>query len=259
MPMSLKIIIPVYKSDFSFEEILSFKRIYYQLSNLYKIVVVKPFSLDLSDLTDKYPEVDLVSFPDEYFRGIAGYNRLMLSPDFYKAFLDVDYILISQLDTYIFRDDLTGFLEKGYDYWGAPWIERDLYRFLPFLKKIKYSRKKYSKEAIKWKQNTENIVGNGGLSLRRVRRFYEATLKYADRIRVYNSNPGKSLFNEDRFWAHEPEDFIYPPQEEALRFSFDKYPAQCFRETNAELPFGCHGWNKWKWRKFWEKHIDVKG
>jgi len=44
----------------------------------------------------------------------------MMSPAFYDAFKAFDYILIYQLDAFVFRDELEYFCSLGYDYIGAP-------------------------------------------------------------------------------------------------------------------------------------------
>ena len=102
---------------------------------------------------------------------------------------------------------------------------------------------------------SSNKVGNGGLSLRKVKSCLDVTVKYDDIIKIYNNHPNMSIFNEDGFWSHEPKEFNYPTTDEALKFSFDKYPSLCYKLNKNTLPFGCHGWSKWKWINFWKKYI----
>jgi len=254
MAKTVKIVIPIYTSNLSVLELQSLKRIYSVMNN-YDIVAIKPESLNVSSFQKEFPKIKFESFQDYYFAGREGYNRLMLSTDLYKRFLDVDYMLICQLDVYIFRDTLSIFLEKDYDYIGAPYLKRRLYRVLPIMERLKTSKKKYDRSNITWVQNVDNKVGNGGFSLRKVKSFYDMTIKYADRIAIYNSFSNTSLYHEDTFWSKEPLEFNYPTVEEALRFSFDKYPKLCYRENQKQLPMGCHAWYKWKWRSFWKKFI----
>ena len=65
--------------------------------------------------------------------GIAGYNRMMLSEEFYASFPDTEYILICHTDAWIFRDELGDWCRRGYDCVGAPWLRRPLYD-LPLVK-----------------------------------------------------------------------------------------------------------------------------
>ena len=65
--------------------------------------------------------------------GIAGYNRMMLSEEFYASFPDTEYILICHTDAWIFRDELGDWCRRGYDCVAAPWLRRPLYD-LPLVK-----------------------------------------------------------------------------------------------------------------------------
>lgn len=224
----------------------------------YPIVAAKPRSLDLSPVVELYPGLATVDFDDEYFRGIEGYNRLMLSEDFYSAFTDAEYILIYQTDAYVFGDELEAWCDAGYDYVGAPWLEKPAYR-LPVVAS-------YRKIQLWWmrvrrkpsKQELYGRVGNGGFSLRRVASFLRVIREQRDEVDFYANHERFHLFNEDVFWATRPKDFRYPEAMEAIRFSFDKYPAYCYRLNGRKLPFGCHGWYKRKNRRFWQRFIPVK-
>lgn len=85
-------------------------------------------------------QIHYIFFHENYFKSIDGYNKLMLSPSFYKAFSNYEYILIYQLDAWVFKDELQHWCNQKYDYIGAP-----IY------------------------QNNKLIgIGNGGFSLRKV-------------------------------------------------------------------------------------------
>ncbi|KAA6323881.1 hypothetical protein EZS27_026729 [termite gut metagenome] len=124
----VKVIIPIYRSFLSENERISLDRTYHVLKN-HPIVVVKPDSLKTNTLSENYPALIFESFDDAYFRSLSGYNQLMLSEEFYERFADAGYILICQLDVYIFKDELKEWCLKGYDYIGAPWLVRPIYRF----------------------------------------------------------------------------------------------------------------------------------
>ena len=250
----VKVVIPVYKKELSALEMLSLNQAYTVLKH-FPLVIVKPESLDLSCFSVNYPNMLFESFADCYFESIQGYNRLMLSSAFYGRFLDSEFILIYQLDAFVFRDELAFWCSKGYDYIGAPWLKKPIYH-LPVISTINAMiavyyrlRQKKSKHAL------YNKVGNGGFSLRKTASFYNATQTYHAKITDFFQQKQSHLFNEDVFWATEIPDFSYPSVSEALRFSFDKYPHYCFRLTNSQLPFGCHGWNKRKMRRFWKPVI----
>jgi hypothetical protein len=49
-----------------------------------------------------------------------------LSEEFYQAFTDFEFMLIYQLDAFVFRDELADWCRSGYEYIGAPWLrDRD--------------------------------------------------------------------------------------------------------------------------------------
>lgn len=221
-----------------------------------RIVVIHPKSLDMSSFAEQYPTLSFKTFDDNYFAGIAGYNRLMLSETFYTAFSSSRYILIYQLDAWAFRDDLSRWCHLGYDYVGAPWLRKPFNR-LPIVKQwldfkgwAKHQLGKPSKQALYDK------VGNGGLSLRCVESHINVLRNQSDRVEHYLSQKRHHLYNEDVFWALEPEGFKYPSPCQALRFAFDKYPSYSFKITRGQLPMGCHGWYKRKMKSFWRDIIE---
>ena len=250
----VKVVIPFYRSAVSDLEMRSLMQAC-EVLHSYPLVAVKPVSLDLSEIQAMFPQLSVTSFDDDYFRGISGYNRLMLAPEFYERFLDCRYILIHQLDAFVFRDELTEWCNKGYDYIGAPWLQKPVYR-LPVVSTVMSLIHRYRKaEGKPSKQDLYDKVGNGGLSLRKVACHYRVTQEQASTIGFYLSQKRYHMYNEDVFWATEATGFSYPKAEEALRFAFDKYPRYCFELNNRQLPFGCHSWYKRKMKRFWQPII----
>lgn len=255
----VKVVIPIYKNNLDKDESLSLQQCCKILFR-YPIVIVKPESLDISEILQKYPQLETESFDDHFFKGMKAYNTLMLSPLFYERFLGYEYILIYQLDAYVFRDELEDWCRKSYDYIGAPWITRGI-----FWKKLRdfFKRLTGKKEKRPYLSQVLFKVGNGGFSLRRTRLFYEIAEKEKSLIESYlhPSEGHVDFLPEDVFWALEPHrknyNFRVPGYKEALLFSFDKYPAECFEITH-QIPSGCHAWNRKKMFKFWKKHIKTK-
>ena len=250
------VVIPIYQNKLDEYEKLSLAQGLKILSR-FPISVIKPESLDLSCIQNQYPQIKFESFDDEYFEGLYGYNKLMLSPVFYERFLQYDYMLIYQLDVWVFRDELEYWCEKDYDYIGAPWIVKPKYKLLPFrifiwLKSgyYKLTGKVFDHEVL------GNKVGNGGFSLRKIQPFYQSTMAQQAKIAYYlEQSKTKPVFYEDVFWAVENPEFRYPSFQEALQFSFNRHPHICLKMNNNELPFGCHGWTKSYNINFWENII----
>ncbi len=253
------IVVPLYSDRLYEHELLSLSRLMDILGN-FPITIVKPESLPEKRFRELYPTLKFESFPDNFFNGIKAYNTLMISEAFYERFLDYDYMLIHQLDAYIFRNELLQWCDYGYDYIGAPWVRRAVYEY-PLIKSyMKFERWVNSKLDKPDRQDLYNRVGNGGLSLRRVRSHYEATIKCRKAIEIYTQAKQYHLYNEDVFWSVEvnrwlDQPFRYPDYIKALGFSFDKHPKYCYKLTGQKLPFGCHAWNRSHVIKFWEQHI----
>ena len=179
----------------------------------------------------------------------------MLSPSFYSAWSDFEYMLIYQLDAYVFKDELEIWCDKGFDYIGAPVHNFILDNFT---------------------SEIEIATLNGGFSLRKIASFlqilhsFHFIYSFKD---LLNANLKNSFFlgpfkalnyfltgnntyfrlnkydrNEDYFWA-----FIAPQKDksfkvasvsESLQFSFDNKPEKSFELANKTLPFGCHAIDK---------------
>jgi len=248
----VEVVIPIYKSNISVLETRSLQQVC-DILKIYPLTVIKPVSLDLSELLKMFPLLNVKSFDDSFFNGISGYNRLMLSDAFYSAFLHTKYILIYQLDAYVFEDELTHWCNKGYDYIGAPWLKKPIYNAPVISLIMKIFRAYNRRKGVKNKQELYNKIGNGGFSLRKVDSHYEVTLQQREKIKFFMEQKNH-LYNEDVFWATVTS-FKYPEAAEALTFAFDKYPALCYKLNKKELPFGCHGWNKRKMKSFWKPII----
>lgn len=256
----VKIIIPLYRNKLTHEEINSVNQCFLIYSDIKQIVFVKPNSLSIDNITAQFRKAEVTSFPDEYFQGLEGYNRLMLSREFYKRFEDCEYILIHQTDAYLFEDRLDEWCDKGYDYIGAPWLPKNKYSklyyklFLSTRSTINNLLNRYDHTLLHYK------VGNGGLSLRKVKTHLAITSTQTKRLETYRKKCYDSIYNEDIFWSTEAvkqnPDFNYPAYTEALTFAFDKMPQEAFVINNCQLPFGCHGWSKPKMKKFWSQYIN---
>lgn len=203
------VLIPVYKNELSMNELISLRQCK-RILNQYSIILVAPETMDIEN--NELSECPVERFPECFFDGIAGYNQLMLSKEFYQRFEQYKYILIHQLDVFVFSDRLQEFCELEYDYIGAPWLRGRRY--------IENFERRYL------------YVGNGGFSLRRV----DAFLKILENESVTGvSDP------EDVFWASR-KGLNIAPAEIAVSFSFETQIKKAFELNHGRLPFGCHAW-----------------
>ena len=243
---TVAVVIPIYKPVLNQDELLSLLQCIKVLNN-HPIIFFCPDNLDTTvyqAACKNKIEFKVEYFDEIYFKDIHGYSRIMLSVSFYKRFINFKYILIYQLDAWIFKNDLEEWCNKNYDYIGAPWIDWPWvynvagYLTIPRTILTKLGYKKY------------NLVGNGGFSLRKTKSFIFnlAMLKKA---------VSEFTYAEDYFFSfyinsYNPF-FKIPSEREALKFSFDINPEPSFALNNNQLPMGCHAWPKFK--DFWKDYI----
>ena len=162
-----------------------------------------------------------------FFEGIDGYNQLCKRREFYEAFRDYEYILLYQLDCWVFEDSVSYFVSLGYDYIGAPWfvIDRERNTAVP------------------------ERCGNGGFSLRRVSKLAEVCGRHADEA-------DKAEMPEDVFLSSGCSgELRVCPVDVGREFSFEVGPSVLFRLNGGKLPMGCHKPFLFEFKTFWKDYI----
>lgn len=222
------VIIPYYHNELTALEQISLRQCF-KILRKYPIILLIPESMCEKDLPEE-DDFTYLKVPDLWLDSVQSYNDMLLSKDFYEIFYEYEYILIYQLDAFVFEDKLEEFCNYQFDYIGAPWIFGE----------IIYTDK--PKGLLQ--------VGNGGLSLRKVKSFI-TELEKRNRI--------KFSVNEDLFWSSCASDsFRTAPIDIALQFAFERDVKECFKRNNFKLPFGCHAWEKHD-ALFWKPHFDKEG
>lgn len=250
------VVVPLYTTNLSKDETMSLQRSVAMLGH-FPFIIICPEGLDLSPLYELFGPVNLSleRFDPDYFKGIKGYNRLMLSEEFYNRFIDWDYILICQADVFVFRDELQYWVDKGYDYIGGPWIATPRNRWNVMLFNIKNFFKKKKKSSQHFFK-----VGNGGFSLRRVSVMQhivseqKADIEYA----LAHPNHHKHHIEDIYFSLLAPQkmpEMKIPGYKEAVGFSFDRRPHLALKINGGKLPFACHAFNKTIVKRFWRPII----
>ena len=258
------VVVPFYKTSLGEFEKISLTQCFKVLS-AHPIIAIKPQSLNLSEIPGCENFVDVVSFDDAYFKNVQGYNHLMLSSVFYQQFLDYEFILIHQLDAFVFINELAKWAHEDYDYIGAPWLKRipDKGNFAELITIIKtkfYTYFNIFKYGLPSDRQFDNAVGNGGFSLRKVRVFYELSKKCKPQMEAY-LHRAEHKFHEDAFWSIEvnrkKRRLKIPGYKKALLFSFENDPERCLKYTDNQLPFGCHAWGLHI--DFWRPYFENQG
>ena len=269
------VVVPIYKvfSCLNEDEILSLNQLFKILGE-HDIFLICAHQFDPIEYLNRAKEFN--TFPKIkklsgcFFLNIEGYNRLMRSTNFYKKFNTYSFLLIYQLDAFVFRDDLNYWCKKGYDYIGAAWFEG-------------------------WNEGNHTSkfigIGNGGFSLRKIDStiklltrgkrlsmiksfwmksnlnyllpFTKLVSRYRMRFNLRNIDTIENVFrisdtNEDYYitqiLGNTFCDFMVAPYSESIKFSFEVNPSLLYTMNQNNLPFGCHAWGKYE-PEFWKKFI----
>lgn len=220
------VVIPTYKKELSELEEISLAQAETMFENYDKFFAM-PYPLDILYSSEHIGELRFEGWSGDY----GEYNSLMMSAEFYRRFERYEYILLYQLDAFVFEDRLEHFCSLGHDYIGAPWISGPQYA---------------------WDhKNHVSYVGNGGFSLRRVRACIELTGQKKLLL-------PQDVYEDTFFSLARTVGFQVAPLETALEFSFEGEVRRCFAANGNRLPFGCHAWEKYD-LAFWKPYIEGYG
>ena len=222
-------------------------------------MVVHPQSYSIEYLMQEYDGISSLSLPDEHFESVDTYNKMILSPWFYALFTDYEYMLIYQIDAYVFSDQLDYWTSMDYDYIGAPWVLNDNpYERLIGQWVIKVLQHRPIRNNHLHSAHLFHQVGNGGFSLRRISKMRDIMERNQQLIA---SLTGKYERQEDvliSILLKRKEHLKIPNWRLALYFSFEKAPAWCLDLTHDVFPFGCHDTNARYWDSFWKYYIPLE-
>lgn len=268
------IVVPIYQNKISDSEQKSLLQCF-KILGKYPVRFVCPKNFDISLyeqlLQGNNYDFSFERFDDKYFKSVPSYSKLMLTKNFYKRFTEYEFMLIYQLDAWVFNDELEYWCNQNYDYIGAPWFE--------------------GYDTANNNSNLLPIAGNGGFSLRKIssilkvlnvnlkrpksfKNIYDACSKRKKISKILNIPvyflkfiSQKELFlpvwkttklYEDiayvEFAQKAWNDFRLAPPEVALQFSFETQPKRLYEMNNNKLPFGCHAWKKYE-PEFWKEFI----
>lgn len=239
MKISCIVLIPIYKEELDADEFFSVKASLKHLND-FDVLFIGPENLQLSYYSNHFPDISFKGFDDSFFSSINGYNKLLTSEYFYQAFEQYDYMLILQTDAILLKDELSKWVESGYDYIGAPWP------------------KGYSLTIATNTLPVEGgllcsaFVGNGGLSLRKISSCVQLLREFPDLALTWqNTGHAEDLFFG--FLSSVSDFFKTPNIKIAAKFSHDIDPQYLSQLIDNQTPFGVHAWSKYD-RQFWTTH-----
>jgi hypothetical protein len=233
------VVVPIYRDRLPQDETYALDRSFPLVAHR-PVYFLAPASLDLDWYLARWPTAIVRRYPDEYFTSVRGYSLLMLSPEFYRAFDHHDFLLVLQTDAILLSDELDHWAGQPYDYVGAPWpqgVEIDV---------------KTDRFAGENHQPVRAKVGNGGLSLRRIRKCIALMQEFPQALDVFK----RTGSSEDLFFAIMgmlSVDFVLPGEMTAALFSLELSPARYYA-IQGRLPMGTHAWRKHD-PDFWLRHL----
>ncbi len=261
--MSCVVLLPIHQTDLSDNELYAIKHNFSTLNN-WDHIIISPKTI-VSEIKDIFEgcspkNIKFIGLEDEHFKSVTSYDQMLLKRWFYEMFSNYEFLLITQTDVVIFRDELNEWIKKDYDYIGAPWII-----------KRKSGQEKY-------------YVGNGGISLRKVISF----MKSLDKLKIlrcpkwylesknvpnffmsfaqYSFGFNKFVFfsktHEDFFWSQlipsTNYDFKVASAGESFKFAIEKFREEDISNFLTNIPFAIHAWEKHspeKIKKFIEQKV----
>jgi hypothetical protein len=218
--------------------------------NYCDIYVVHPETVDPKWMISIFPSARSVPLPNGWFESIHAYSELCLTVAFYELFKDYNYILILQTDAILLRDDLSYWTDQNYDYIGAP-IGATINVYDSSIVDGLVPHNSYFRRIV-----PKGVVGNGGLSLRRV----SACIDVLSRHRKVAEKFIRGRLAEDIFFMFcglSASSFVVPNEVVASKFSLEHDP-EGYMSFNQMLPFGLHAWERLA-KTYWTRHFNAAG
>ncbi|MBC7700931.1 DUF5672 family protein [Aquabacterium sp.] len=239
---TVAVVVPIYQAQLSALEHFSLTHSLAQLQPGRTVVFIGPEGLDFSAYAADFPGIPLLTFDPSSFQSVQGYSRLLMSKAFYQRFDEHEFMLILQTDAILLRDELGAWCARPYDYVGAPWP--DGLEILVNLGKFQGTLGK----------KIRTHVGNGGLSLRRIRKCIALLDEFPEAVDFFD----RTGSSEDLFFGFMGPvslDFVMPNEFTAATFSLELKPEYYHAVNQQRPPMGGHAW--WKYNPaFW---LDLLG
>lgn len=242
--MKIVTVIPVYKPEPDEIESFSLEQYNKICGTKYDIVFIAPENMSMEKYDRFFEEYEVKRFSKHYFVNTITYSQLLVQHEFWTTFKDYDYMMIYQPDCLIFRDEITEWAEKGYEYIGAP-IFSSLSYWPMFIKN----------------KNHKPIVGNGGFSLRKIQTFIDICDPTGEIRKTYDPKfeIWPKIWCEDRFYCDELREVYMldiPTWETATKFALDMNVDYAFDMLNIpKIPMGCHAYDKNI--RSWKELVDI--
>ena len=226
---SFVVCIPSHKTKLSKEEVKNIN-ISIKNNNYRNFYFILPNNICKKFYKKNFSKIKIHCFDEKYFKSESTYNKFLLSKDLYLKFNQFKFMIICQTDAILVRD-VSKLNIYNYDFIGSPWKPSikinifDIYGMSSINKIFNLQRNNIS-------------VGNGGLSVRKISKFFEVTkkIKFLNYIQC-----GEDVF------------FSYMAKRYNIKIPNFNFCNKIFRETTSrnmtiieyKKVFGYHALEKW--------------
>jgi hypothetical protein len=220
------VVIPTYKKSYTESEEFCIRQTFRMLGNWDIFFATDAENVDQTIKTENVkPRYSI--FSKKTFESVKSYSNWLLTVEPYKRFGLYKKILICQSDALIIEDQLEHWVNKDFDYIGAPW--HGLISIRPnYRSTIAFNDNEY-----------KLFVGNGGLSMRDNKGICSVLERNAEFISEFAENEDGAF----SFLGIIDPLFKLAPYHEACLFSLELRAAEIMEKTK-KLPMGFHGLEK---------------
>ena len=233
--MTYCIVVPAYKEHLDTLSRISLRSLQQKTHNYEHVYLITPEGLNISEYLEIFDNIKHTQINPIFFKNLYTYTQLCISYNFYNMFSQYDYMMIYQLDCYMFKDEIQRFVDMGYDYIGAP-----IFSIHSCWKTV---------------TNKHPAIGNGGLSLRKIEKFKAITDPNGQFRRSFmlSDKVLSTIKIEDMYFCDTIERLYdmrlnKPTLDIALEFSWDQsveYIDALLKNAKLyKLPMGIHAVNK---------------
>ena len=167
----------------------------------YPLIFITYQGADLSIIKEHNEEIDVIYFPEKYFRSRNELARLFLLEEFYERFNWCEFLLIHELNSWVIKDELHYWCKQGYDYLKAA----------PLLNPQATNANSVFRRTLGLKEDEKILFGNGytdnGIYLCRIERMID-TLKSKKREAYVYRHDDVLTHADSVFWDIEANRFL---------------------------------------------------
>lgn len=203
------------------------------------VVFIGPEGLDLGFYRERFPQAEWLPFPRENFESVTAYSTWMTTPDLYDALSAFEIMTMCQQDAILLRP-VTEIPMDEVDYLGAPWDPP--VRVLRIGSRISVASSAGGKQG-PWYTHAFGrrlIVGNGGLSTRRISAMADAARTLGTR---YPNSVRHGLLEDVYYCALGPEVGLRVASKDLAERTFAESTARHYPNVGSLV--GLHGAQKW--------------